>query len=142
MSNVNFKIKDNSKAFLDAKNDAIERALEEIGQQAESYAKINITKAGRVDTGDMRNSVAHTVKGESVYIGTNIEYAVYNEIGTGIYLDPQYGQGRQDPWVWFDDKGRAHRTRGMKPIHFLKNAAANHTDEYKRIAEEYLKGNA
>lgn len=33
----------------------------------------------------------------------------------------------------------AHMTQGMKPTHFLRNAAANHTDEYKKIVEAQLK---
>lgn len=136
------KITDNSKQVISAKNEAVARALETIGQIAEGYAKRNITQAGRVDTGNMRNSVAHTVKDGVAYVGTNNEYAVFHEIGTGIFLDPEYGKGRQDPWVYYDSKGNAHRTQGIKPIHFLKEAATGHSDEYKKILEDELKGNS
>ena len=67
---------DNSDKAIEAKNQAIEKALESIGLIAEGHAKANITQAGRVDTGNMRNSVAHAVKEETAYIGTNVEYAV------------------------------------------------------------------
>lgn len=59
---------------------AIDRALEEIGLAAEGYAK----RACPVDTGNLRNSVTHAVESAegAVYVGTNVEYAPYVEMGT------------------------------------------------------------
>lgn len=59
---------------------AIDRALEEIGLAAEGYAK----KACPVDTGNLRNSITHTIDSgeDAVYVGTNVEYAPYVELGT------------------------------------------------------------
>lgn len=133
-------ITDNSGEVLDAMTEAIEVSLEAIGQQAVSHAKQNITEAGRVDTGALRNSVSHEVSmnESAVYVGTNQDYAAYHELGTGIYLEG--GGGRQSPWAYQDAKGEWHRTRGIRPIHFLKNAAANHTDEFIAIAEQMMKG--
>lgn len=133
------EINDFTEDVLAALNRQTEAALEAVGQQAVSHAKSNITKAGRVDTGALRNSITHrtSVAEKAVYVGTNNEYAVYHEMGTGIYTDG--GGGRQTPWVYFDAKGKAHRTRGIKPIHFLKNAAQDHSEEYRRIFEQYLK---
>lgn len=122
-----------------AMKEAVEAALEAMGTQCESHAKSNITRMGRVDTGDLRNSIAHQVvtSEQAVYVGSNLEYALYNEVGTGIYAEG--GGGRKDPWIYVDDKGERHRTVGMKPIHFLKNAVADHGDEYYRIAEKFLR---
>ena len=136
---IDIKLTDNSDEVLDAVRTQIEAALEAIGNQAVSHAKQNITEAGRVDTGALRNSISHVVRAseQTVYVGTNQEYAVYNELGTGIYLEG--GGGRTTPWMYVDKNGEGHWTRGMKPIHFLKNAVTNHTDEYRAIAEQYLK---
>ena len=133
-------ITDNSDEVLDAMTRAVLASLEAVGQQAVTHAKQNITEAGRVDTGALRNSVSHAVdRGENaVYIGTNQEYAVFHELGTGIYLEG--GGGRQTPWSYQDAKGEWHRTRGIRPIHFLKNAAADHSDEYIAIMEKTMKG--
>lgn len=133
------KLIDNSDEAIEAMHTAVEAALEAIGQQAVTHAKQNITEAGRVDTGALRNSVSHIVATDenAVYVGTNQEYAVFNELGTGIYLDG--GGGRQTPWAYQDAKGEWHRTRGIRPIHFLKNAVQDHTDEYKSIAETVIK---
>ena len=65
--------KDNSKQVLSAMEKGIKNGLEAIGLTAETYAK----KATPVDTGRLRNSISHTVDGEAVYIGSNVEYAAF-----------------------------------------------------------------
>ena len=123
----------NIDTVIEATQEAVERALEAIGLQAEGYAKM-LTP---VDTGNLRNSMTHQVEGNTVAIGTNNEYAVFQEYGTGIYAD---SGGRQTPWWYQDSKGEWHFTHGTKPRHMLKNGIQNHLDEYKQIAEHYLKG--
>lgn len=134
------KFIDNSDEVLDAMTEAIRASLEAVGQQAVSHAKQNITAAGRVDTGALRNSVSHQVdmSENAVYVGTNQEYAVFHEMGTGIYTEG--GGGRQTPWSYQDAKGEWHRTRGLRPIHFLKNAVAGHIDEYIDIIKKIMQG--
>lgn len=73
---------DNRAAIKAALSRATAKALEEIGLTAEGYAK----KACPVDTGRLRNSITHVVDpGEkAVYIGTNVEYGPYVELGTRL----------------------------------------------------------
>lgn len=91
-----------------------------------------------VDTGNLRNSITHMVSDseKAAYIGTNSEYAVYVECGTGIY----YPGGRQTPWVYKDAKGDWHLTHGQRAKPFIKPAVAEHGEQYKRIIEAELKG--
>ena len=97
-----------------AKNAAIEAAMEAVGIEAEKYAKLHLDQEPRrIDTGRLRNSIAHTVKKDSAYIGTNVEYAIYVEFGT----------------------------KRMAPNHFLKSAAADHTERYMTIFKNQLKNN-
>lgn len=110
--------------------------LNAIGMQAEGNAVKEITAADAVDTGRLRASITHIVDDDSVYIGSNVEYAPYVELGTGIYASE--GNGRQTPWFYVDDKGQGHFTHGMKPRHFLKNAITNYTSEYQDILEKGL----
>lgn len=135
---LEFNITDNSEQVLHALDSQIQAAFEAVGNNAVSHAKSNITSAGRVDTGALRNSMTHLVDmGEkALYVGTNSEYAIYNEMGTGIYLDG--GGGRTTPWRYQDGKGNWHTTRGIRPIHFLKNAIADHLNEYRAIIRQYL----
>lgn len=139
MPDYSFKITDNSPEVLAALQEQIEAALEAVGNQAVSHSKSIVTSESRIDSGDLRNSISHKVIGDekTVYVGTNQDYAIYNEYGTGIYAD---GGGRQSPWSYKDKRGNWHRTRGMKPIHFIRDSIAKHLDEFKKIIEMYLRG--
>lgn len=124
---------DYSAEVLNAMNDAVVRALERCGSQAEGYAK----GLAPVDTGRLRNSITHLVEdGEpAVYIGTNMEYATYVELGTGKYAEG----GRPTPWVYQDDNGNWHWTAGNPAQPFLKPAVADHAQTYRNIIEDELK---
>lgn len=134
MPDIDIQITDNSGEVLKALEEKKKAALTGIGIQAEGFAK----RLTPVDTGRLRNSITHAVRGDDVYIGTNVQpYAAYVELGTGIYASD--GKGRQSPWGYYDRNGKYHVTRGMKPHHMLKKAASEHTEEYKRIIEAIMK---
>lgn len=116
---------------------AILRGLEKCGLVAEGYAK-KLCPVAPVNGGNLRNSITHKVKSKSneVYIGTNVEYAAYVELGTGRY----YPGGRQTPWAYTDDEGNTHWTRGQRPQPYLKPAATEHKDVYRDLIESELKG--
>jgi hypothetical protein len=133
---MSIETKDNTKEVLSALDKAVERGLEAIGLTAEGHAKKNETA---VDTGLLRNSITYAVSGKSantkayksddgsksgtyegqapeekdkaVYIGTNVEYAPYIELGT----------------------------KGRQGLHFLQRSATEHSAEYKRLLEDSMK---
>lgn len=88
---------------------AIERGLEKIGLLAEGYAKQKCP----VDTGRLRNSITHLVQSgeKAAYIGTNVEYGPYVELGT----------------------------KKMKAQPFLRPAAQGHASQYRGVLESELK---
>ena len=104
---MSYSYKDNTEQVLSAMEKAIERGLEAIGLTAEGHAK----KETPVDTGRLRNSISHAVEDNAAYIGTNVEYAPYVELGA----------------------------RGRDGKHMLQRAATEHTDEYKRLMEDSMK---
>ena len=126
-------LSDNTPVYQEELYAAILRALEKIGMTAEGYAK----DLCPVDTGNLRNSITHTVDEaeQTAYIGTNVEYAPYIELGTGIY-NPE---GRKTPWWYQDDSGKWHWTRGAQAQPFLKPAATDHGQTYRNILEDELK---
>lgn len=109
--------KEVERAFEKATN----AAMEAIGQAAEANAVREVTKlvydtppsGSYVRTGRLRNSITHKYEKDekTVYVGTNVEYAPYVELGT----------------------------RHMHERPFLRNAAQNYSDEYKAILEDALK---
>lgn len=132
---MKFRLEDHSAEVYKELEAACNRALEKCGLVAEGYAK----KLCPVDTGNLRNSITHTVadSGErATYVGTNREYGVYVECGTGIY----YPGGRQTPWTYQDEKGNWHLTHGQRAKPYIKPAVADHAAQYNRIIEQELKG--
>ena len=127
------RVVDNSAEVRQAFEDAIARALEKCGLVAEGYAK----KLCPVDTGNLRNSISHKVDdGEpAVYIGTNVSYAPYVELATGIYAEG----GRPTPWVYQDENGNWHWTAGNPAQPFLAPAVKDHPQTYRNIIEDELK---
>ena len=104
---MSYTYKDNTDEVLSALKKAKKRGLEAIGLTAEGYAK----KDTPVDTGRLRNSIAHAVEDDAAFIGTNVEYAFFVEAGA----------------------------RGRQGVHMLQRAASEHTDEYKRLMEDSMK---
>lgn len=70
---VEIEYSDYSDLTLEQFNAAVLRGLEACGMTAETYAK----QGCPVDTGRLRNSIAHAVvEGEkAAYIGSNVQYA-------------------------------------------------------------------
>lgn len=144
---------------------ACQRALEKCGLVGEGYAK----KLCPVDTGNLRNSITHTVtdSGErAAYVGTNSEYGIYVECGTGVY-GPAHTTGY---WVYVvggdkEKKGKssgkrytlqeakrivamlrsqdppieAYYSNGQPAKPFIKPAVTEHGEQYKKIIEAELK---
>ena len=107
--NIDVNITSNKDLIENTSNEAIERALEAIGLQCEGYAKMLCP----VDTGRLRNSITHSVDAseQKVYVGTNVEYAAYVEMGTSR----------------------------MRAQPYLQPAVTNHADEYSEMVEHFLK---
>ena len=124
---------DNSAKVGAALQGAIARALERCGMQAEGYAK----DLAPVDTGNLRDRISHRVneREKTVYVGTNVEYAAYVELGTGKYAEG----GRKDPWVYQDTEGKWHHTNGQRAQPYLKPAVADHKQTYYNIFKDELK---
>ena len=130
---MQIRLEDHSDEVYKELEAACQRALEKCGLAAVNYA----TKLCPVDTGDLRDSITHTVSdGEkAAYIGTNSEYGVYVECGTGVY----YPSGRQTPWVYQDAKGDWHLTHGQRAKPFIKPAVSDHAEQYQKIIKRELK---
>lgn len=103
------KYQSNKKAALEALKQAEERTLEAIGVFVVGEAVVRTP----VDTGNLRGSINHRVDadGKSVAIGTNVEYAVFQELGT----------------------------RRMQVQPFLTPAVEDNVDKIKKIASEMMR---
>ncbi len=84
--------------------------LTAIGEDAASTA----AEVAPVDTGRLKNSISSAVveSEQTAYIGTNVEYAPYQEFGT---------------------------SKGVPGKHFIQFGATAHQAEYKAMLEQALK---
>lgn len=154
---VEIKIEDFEKYV----QDSIDVALEMIGIKAESYAKIIITENGSVDTGLLRNSIAHAVSGEVPQIGQT--YGIKRELhirsykanrkkgkekavreGTYTRQTPKAQKNSKYVYVgsnveYAPDVELGHRQKNgkfTKPKPFLKPAMINHREEWEQILKD------
>ena len=130
-----FTITDHTAAILAQLEGAKERALERMGNQAVGYAQ---DLSPTPQTGALRNSITKKVdvSADEVYIGTNVKYAPYVELGTGIYAEG--GGGRPTPWAYQDEKGDWHHTRGQEPQPYLRPAVEDHKKTYRNIVADEI----
>jgi HK97 gp10 family phage protein len=92
-----------------------------------------------VDLGNLSSSNTHEVDAtrKAVHIGTNVEYAPYQEFGTGIYAEK--GNGRKGGWTYQDPKtGEFIFTWGNEPQPFLRPAGEDNKGAIKQIFKKYL----
>lgn len=134
---------DNSGKFLAELERAKKKALETIGLKAEGYAK-KLCPVGTPEStgiagyrgGTLRNSITHRVEnGDTMALGSNVEYAPYVELGTGPHFKPP------PEWEQFTtERGSGVGNAYVKPRPYIRPAIEEHRDEYKNIAERELKG--
>lgn len=124
---MNIQFTDNTKEAIEAKNEAVKKALYAVGMHLEGEAKEELENTPRrVDTGLLRNSITFALSGEApqiksyhgdnpsrhnqveavpigrysgtapndpvneqaVYIGTNVQYALYVHEGVQQRMEP------------------------------------------------------
>jgi len=130
---INVTFDDHKEEVANAAKEQIYDWLKAVGEDAASTAANKVP----VNTGRLKNSISSVVVEEenAVYIGTNVEYAIYHEFGTGKY-NPS---GRKTPWMFQDEDGVWHYTSGVPARHFLQFGVTAHQAEYKDMLERYLK---
>ena len=137
----NIEYRDNTEEVLNALEAAIKRGNEAIGMTAERHAK----KKCPVDTGRLRNSITYALAGEETHVKSykankkkagekerktyTYEGTAEGKKGSGVYI------GTNVEYAVFVENGAQGRTA----VHFLQDAASNHSDEYKKLMEDSMK---
>lgn len=127
---------------LSGPDGAVERVLTMIGIKAEKYAKARCPVGTPESTGikgyrggTLRNSITFQVEGDTLSIGTNVEYAPYVELGTGPFFEAP------PEWEEFNAiRGNGGGHGYVKPRPFLKPAIVDHINEYDKIIRKELSG--
>ena len=107
----------------------------------------NIVEGAAIDkapkkTGALRRSITSKVEvtGNSIegIVFTPLEYAPYQEYGTGLFAEN--GNGRKTGWAYEDEKtGETIFTRGNRPHPFLRPAVNENKDKIIKTIKGALK---
>lgn len=126
---------DNSEAVKRELERAAIRGLIKAAILVESQAVLLVP----VDTGALRNSIGYKVNERELaaYIGTNCEYAIYVEFGTGEFAEN--GNGRKGGWVYKTPNGEVHFTYGMPPQPYLRPAFRKNQKAIRDILADCLR---
>lgn len=110
-------------AKLKALGGDVDKAVEQGLMQGAKAVQAVAKQLCPVDTGQLRNSIATEKEDRmAVSIGTITEYAACVEFGTGSKGDPAVSHTSKEKWVYRDDNGKFHTSRGQKPQPFLTPA--------------------
>lgn len=126
------KFEDFSIKVKNAIKEKVLQFLEEAASKVESAARRN----SRADTGQLKGSWSHTVdeSTEEATVGSPLENAIWEELGTGEYAVE--GNGRKGGWVYVDDEGNGHFTHGKKPNRTLQRAFDSKKGVIRKRAEQ------
>ena len=122
-------------AKLNRMTDGIEGQMLEAAQFVESVAREKAPK----DTGNLKGSIESKVeRNGNVITGivfTPVEYAPYQEFGTGLFA--VNGDGRKTPWAYEDAKtGKWVWTKGNHPHPFMGPALRENKDVIIQFLKE------
>lgn len=140
------EFEDNTGEVLAALQNAVDRALHDIGGTAVEYAQEELRKVKEVypgvsqdavDTTNLLQNIAYMVVEDEVYIGTDVEYAPIIEFGSGRFAVKGGGTPKES-WVYQDKLGQWHRAYPQMARPFLKPAASEHTKEYREKLKNSL----
>ena len=123
--------------FNDDMQKAVNKAMYEVGTIIKSSAIQNAPQ----DMGQLRNSIRFRMTGKgdatNVTIGSTLEYAVYQEFGTGEFAEN--GAGRKGGWVYTDGAGKTRFTLGNKPTKFMRKSFRENKQRVQAKITDVLK---
>lgn len=127
--------KDNSRACKNAIKMANIKWLKAAALVIQSQAKA----LAPVDTSNLKTSINHKVEVSKLeaYIGTNCDYAIYVEFGTGEFAEN--GNGRKGGWIYINNEGKTIFTKGNKPKPYLRPAYRQNKQALIQLLNKYLR---
>ena len=130
------KFKDNSKQAKEALSQATIQWLFQACILVQGQAVLLATGT----TGRLKQSIDYVVDEKELvgYVGTNVEYGIYVEFGTGEFAEN--GRGRKGGWVYQDESGEWFFTWGQEPKPYLRPAFRSNKNDIESLAKEIFGG--
>ena len=88
-----------------------------------------------VATSRLKQSIDYIVDDDELvgYVGTNVDYAIYVEFGTGEFAEN--GNGRKGGWMYKDPSGEWFFTWGIEPQPYLRPAFRQTKGQIEALAK-------
>ena len=88
-----------------------------------------------VATSRLKQSIDYIVDDDELvgYVGTNVDYAIYVEFGTGEFAEN--GNGRKGGWMYIDTSGEWFFTWGIEPQPYLRPAFRQTKGQIEALAK-------
>lgn len=139
MASDSFTFTDNSDNVLNAIEQAAMAAMTKASLLIEGQAKVLAPH----DSGGLQDSIDHevTIADGKVTskIGSPLDYAIYQEFGTGEFAEN--GAGRKGGWGYTTPDGEKHFTMGTKPKKFLRTSFRKNKNKVQEILASELGDN-
>jgi HK97 gp10 family phage protein len=124
------KAKNNIKCSISTGMDAVsKKVLDDV--------KDNLLRQGAKDTGQLLNSYKIVQTEDAFEIGSDLDYSLYVEFGTGMYAED--GKGVSTPWAYKNADGKWYTTKGMRPRPHIRPAFENNAEEIEMMLAKELK---
>ncbi|MBE6846070.1 MAG: HK97 gp10 family phage protein [Ruminococcus sp.] len=132
---MNIRLENNSVAVKEILERGCEKWLEKTAEAITQKVRQNTS----VDTGETRDGWEKIVNKDAgvAIVGNTLENAVWEEFGTGEYA--LSGDGRKGGWVYADEKGGFHFTRGKPPKRAFHKAYLQCENEAALLAEKIIR---
>ena len=122
----------------------LKQLASEMKQMEHDIIDVNIGGDGSyVRTGKLKSSITimpitwSNGLAEISVVPKGCNYAIYNELGTGIYADN--GNGRKDGWVYPLGNGEFRFTMGLPPKYFVRDTREFYEDKASRFIEDNIR---
>lgn len=128
--------------YTDKAIKALNKACYKAIFKASNIVKDAAVSNAPVDLGNLKRSIDLKIEGsakETVgHIGTNVDYAIFVEKGTGEFAEN--GNGRKGGWAYVDAEGKGHFTMGQRPQPYLEPAFKDNKKKIEDAIKSELKG--
>lgn len=116
---------------------SISTGMDAVSKKVLNDVKDNILRQGAKDTGQLLNSYNIVQTEDGFEIGSDLDYSLYVEFGTGVYAED--GKGVSTPWAYKADDGTWRTTKGMRPRPHIRPAFENNAEEIEMMLAKELK---
>ena len=116
---------------------SISTGMDAVSKKVLDDVKDNLLRQGAKDTGQLLNSYKIVQTEDGFEIGSDLDYSLYVEFGTGMYAED--GKGVTTPWAYKAADGTWRTTKGMKPRPHIRPAFENNAEEIEMMLAKELK---